>query len=116
RHRHGYGNRHRDGKWRHHPGEGRPGRNRARAKTESGDYAQHPAKSVLCVCLQLGGGADRGGCALSVLRFVAEPDSGGGRDESEFGFCDYEFAALAKGEVIATSGSGVSLMDREKKH
>ena len=73
---------------------------RAGAQTQPGNHAQYPAEPVLCVCLQLAGSAGRGRRALSVLRSVVQPDSGGGRHEFEFGFGDYEFAAVAEGEAV----------------
>ena len=36
---------------------------------------------------------------------LAEPDSGGGGDELEFGFGDYEFAALAEGEAVRSGAN-----------
>ena len=39
---------------------------------------------------------------------LAEPDSGGGRDELEFSFGDYEFAALAEGEALEIDGWDLS--------
>ena len=69
-------------------------------KLSQATMRQHPAESVFRIYLQRAGRADCSGSALSVLWIAAEPDSGGGGDELQFGVGDCEFAALAEGKTV----------------
>lgn len=59
-----------------------------RASPESGHGAQYTAKPVFRLCLQHTGCADRGGAAVSILRFAALTDDRCSRNELQLGVGD----------------------------
>ena len=80
----GTGHRRGDAERGHHAREGRPPRHRQGHPPESRHHVEHPAEPAFRLPLQRVGDSDRGGGALPVLRFAAQPDDRRGRDESEF--------------------------------
>ena len=104
RHRHGHGRRRRHGERRHHPGQGRPDRPRARAPPVRGDHAQHQAEPVLRLRLQRARRADRGRRAVPVHRPAAQPDHRGGRDEPVVGLGDRQRAQAARRAPVRRRG------------
>jgi P-type Cu+ transporter len=80
---------------RDHAARRRPARAGAGGAAEPGDDAEHPAEPVLCVHLQRGGCADRGGCAVPGAGDAAEPHDRRGGDELQFGVGDRECVAAS---------------------
>ena len=81
---------------------GRSARRGARAGAEPRDDAQHPAKFVLCVCLQFSWECRiAAGVLYPVFRIVAQPDSGERGDDVQFGVRDYQRVAAAACEDVS---------------
>src|SRR5947207_1909986 len=95
RHRDGHRHRYRDGKRRSDAGQRGSAGHRPLSPLEPRDDAQHPPESVLRVCLQRAGGADRSRRALSVYRAPVEPDDRQRRNEPELGDRHHECVAPA---------------------
>ena len=97
-----HGHRHRRGhaKRRRHPGQGRPPWYCQGHPPQPRDDAEYPGKPVLRFSLQRAGYSLGGGCALPVLRLIAQSDHCRRRDEPELRVGHRQRVAAAESEAV----------------